>query len=259
MQNNIFSGDSRPLNLIVLDEVTSTNDYLKSQLSKFKPLPEFTAIMARKQTNGRGQRDNTWLSAPNVNITFSLLLYPVFLKLRDHFILNMCVSLGIIDWFHSLQIDAKIKWPNDLMINDKKVTGILIENKSNSKGIKESIIGIGINANQEEFPGEIAEKASSIFRETNYTVPSLENSCREIINYITKRYIALEKQEISHENLLAEYNENLFLRNQTSKYRAGDEIFEAKILRVDEDGKLYLETNDGVTTFYFKEVEFLLQ
>lgn len=259
MQNNIFSGDSRPLNLIVLDEVTSTNDYLKSQLSNFKPLPEFTAIMARKQTKGRGQRDNSWLSAPNVNITFSLLLRPTFLKLKEHFILNMCISLGIIDWFRALQIDAKIKWPNDLMINQKKVTGILIENKSNSEGIKESVIGIGINANQKEFPTAIAEKASSIFRETNYFIPSLADSCREIINHILKRYISLQNGEISRERLLEEYNQNLFLRHQTSTYRANGEIFKAKILRVDEDGKLYLETNDGVTTFYFKEVEFLLQ
>lgn len=259
MQNNTFSGDSLRLSLIVLDEVTSTNDYFKTQLSNFKPLPEFTAIMAKKQTNGRGQRDSTWLSEENANITFSLLLYPTFLKLPDHFILNMCISLGLIHWFHSLQIDAKIKWPNDIMINNKKVCGILIENTSNSKGIKHAIVGIGVNANQENFPAEIKHKASSILRETSYRLPSLETACEAIIRHIHQLYSRLQKKEISTDQLLEEYNKNLFLRGQTGLYRAGDETFEAEIKEVSPDGKLHLLRNYQISTFYFKEVEFLLQ
>ncbi len=259
MQNNTFSGDSLRQSLIVLDEVTSTNDYLKTQLSNFKPLPEFTAIMAKKQTNGRGQRDSTWLSEANANITFSLLLYPNFLKLTDHFILNMCVSLGLIDWFRSLQIDAKIKWPNDIMINNKKVCGILIENTSNSKGIKHSIVGIGINANQEKFPHEIEQKASSILRETSHRLASLESACETLVGYIQQRYLKIQKQEISTDQLLRAYNDNLFLRGKTALYRAGDETFKAELKEVGPDGKLHLLRNYQISTFYFKEVEFLLQ
>jgi len=91
LQNNTFSGESLRQKLIVLDEIGSTNDYLKSKLSNFKPLPEWTAIMAKNQTMGRGQRQNSWKSEPNSNITFSFVIYPATAfhlkyagKLRDY-------------------------------------------------------------------------------------------------------------------------------------------------------------------------------
>src|SRR5690606_10136459 len=121
LQNNTFSGETPRQKLIVLDEIGSTNDYFKTDSTKFKPLPEWSAIMAKHQTAGRGQRGNTWIVEPGVNLTFSVLLYPDFLGLNQHFALNILVSLSIIDWLDYRGIPAEIKWPNDIIINHKKV------------------------------------------------------------------------------------------------------------------------------------------
>jgi len=259
LQNNTFLGDSLGLNLIVLDEVDSTNDYLKSQVSNFKPLPEWTAIMAKHQTRGRGQRDNVWHTPADQNITVSLLIYPKYLPPQQQFYLNIFVSLGIIDWLKSIHIEAQIKWPNDIMLANKKIAGILIENKVNSKGIVQSIIGIGINANQVDFPNELINKASSLFKETGIPIANLEESCHDVLLCIQKRIIAFKKLELSAENLLQEYNNLLFLRDISAPYSSNNIEFLAKIIRVESDGRLLLNEDGQEKAYYFKEVSFLLQ
>ena len=259
MQNNTFSGESLRQTLIVLDEIGSTNDYLKSQLSNFKPLAEWTAIMAKNQTQGRGQRDNSWLSEPNSNITFSFVLYPTFLNLQKHFILNMLISLGIVDWLKSLSVKASIKWPNDIMIGDKKVTGILIENSSNSHEIKQSVIGIGVNVNQKQFFGKLMESASSIFNETGLFIPDLKTACINLLLQIQQRVENYRSKKLSDEDLLQEYNQQLFRRDISAKYSSNNQNFEAILKRVEENGGLILKVDEEERRFYFKEVVFIMQ
>src|SRR5690606_28910585 len=158
--------------------------------------------MAKNQTQGRGQRDNSWLSEPNSNITFSFVLYPTFLNLQKHFILNMLISLGIVDWLKSLSVKASIKWPNDIMIGDKKVTGILIENSSNSREIKQSVIGIGVNVNQKQFFGELMDSASSIFNETGLFIPDLKTACINLLLQIQQRVEEYRSNKITDADLL---------------------------------------------------------
>ena len=175
LQNNTFSGETPRQKLIVLDEIGSTNDYFKTDSTNFKPLPEWSAIMAKHQTAGRGQRGNTWIVAPGVNLTFSVLLYPNFLSLPQHFTLNILVSLSIIDWLDRLGIPAQIKWPNDIIIHHKKVAGFLIENSSRAGKINKSILGIGVNINQTEFPSDLKEKATSLQLQTGQKWDDLLN------------------------------------------------------------------------------------
>lgn len=259
MQNNTFSGESLRQTLIVLDEIGSTNDYLKSQLSNFKPLAEWSAIMAKNQTKGRGQRENSWTSEPNSNITFSFVIYPTFLNLQKHFILNMLISLGIIDWLKSLQVQASIKWPNDIMIGDKKVTGILIENSSNSKEIKHSIVGIGVNVNQKQFFGPLADTASSVFKETGLFIPDLKSACINLLLQIQQRVEDYRSKALSDKDLLEEYNQQLFRRAIPAKYAVNNEIFEATLVRVEENGALVLKRDRQEQRYYFKEVVFIMQ
>ena len=259
MQNNTFSGESLRQTLIVLDEIGSTNDYLKSQLSNFKPLAEWTAIMAKNQTQGRGQRENSWTSEPNSNITFSFVLYPTFLNLQKHFILNMLISLGIIDWLKSLSVKASIKWPNDIMIGDKKVTGILIENSSNSREIKQSVIGIGVNVNQKQFFGELMDTASSIFNETGLFIPDLKTACINLLLQIQHRVEEYRSKKITDADLLEAYNQQLFRRAISAKYASNNQIFEASLLRVEDNGGLILKVDDQERRYYFKEVVFIMQ
>ncbi len=259
MQNNTFSGHSLRQTLIVLDEITSTNDYLKSQLSNFKPLQEWSAIMAKNQTHGRGQRQNSWTSEPNSNITFSFLIFPKHLALQEHFTLNMLISLGILDWLKSIKVPASIKWPNDILIGNKKIAGILIENTSNSKEIKQSIIGIGVNVNQKEFSQDLSKSASSILNETGYSIDNLEEACLNLLSFIYTRYENHKNKKLNNSDLLKEYNENLYRKNIPGLYSSNDLTFEAILMKVDENGKLYLLKDNEEITYYFKEVVFIMQ
>ncbi len=259
MQNNTFSGDSLRQKIIVLEQIGSTNDYLKSQLSNFKPLPEWTAIMARHQTHGRGQRGNVWTVPPNKNITVSTLLYPKFLSLQDHFLLNMLISLGIIDWLKSLKIDAEIKWPNDILLNGKKIAGILIENSSTSKAINHAIIGIGINVNQQEFPAEIKATASSILKETGNEIHDLVKACEDLLQSIQNKYDAFKSEKITQEELLNLYNKLLFQRDIPAIYTSNDIQFEGIIRKVDRNGLINIESASELKSYQFKEVVFHLQ
>jgi BirA family biotin operon repressor/biotin-[acetyl-CoA-carboxylase] ligase len=153
LQNNIFSSLFIGQNFFTLKEVDSTNNFLKELLSNSTPLVEGTVIMAENQYAGRGQQHKSWHTEPGKNLTFSILLMPVFLPVEDQFDLTRVVSLGVFDALWPITGNKlKIKWPNDLYYGDNKLGGILIENIIQSGKIKASVIGIGLNINQESFP-----------------------------------------------------------------------------------------------------------
>jgi len=153
LQNNIFSGLFVGQNFVTLKEVDSTNNFLKDLVSNSKPLMEGTVIMAENQFAGRGQQQNGWFTEAGKNLTFSLLLKPHFLDIADQFDMVRVISLGVFDALEPLVgKKLKIKWPNDIYYGDHKLGGILIENLIQAGQIRNSIIGIGINVNQERFP-----------------------------------------------------------------------------------------------------------
>jgi len=152
LQNNTFSGLFVGQNLVTLTEVDSTNNFLKQTLANSTPLTEGTVIMAESQYAGRGQQQNKWHSEPGKNLTISILLKPAFLPVTQQFNLNLAISVGIINaLIPVLGTGVKIKWPNDVYFNDKKLGGVLIENIIQGQIIKNSIVGIGLNVNQTEF------------------------------------------------------------------------------------------------------------
>ena len=119
--------------LIYVPECHSTNSSL-SDLINHADLPEGLVLITDNQTKGRGQRGNNWDSLPGENLTFSILLKPKFLATRDQFQLNMAIAIGIADGVRQLMSQqVSLKWPNDIMIDGKKVGGILIENQSQQR------------------------------------------------------------------------------------------------------------------------------
>ncbi len=134
------------------ETVTSTNDRL-AELCQEKKIKEFTTLMAEYQTAGKGQRGNSWESEYGKNLTFSTVFYPQTIAPASQFILSMAVASAICTALaHYVHADClQIKWPNDIYWKDKKIAGILIENDLTGSQISQSIIGIGININQEEF------------------------------------------------------------------------------------------------------------
>ena len=255
MQNNIFSTLFVGQNLIKLQEVDSTNNFLKMMVSNSEPLPEGTVIMAERQFAGRGQLNNVWHSEPGMNLTFSLYLKPSFLAIADQFLLNMVISIALYDslikWTGP---GLKIKWPNDIYFNDKKMVGILIENSIAGNKYKSAIIGIGVNVNQRKFGDQLISRVTSIFQILQQDVNLME-LLAQICDNIESRYLTL--RDGNYANLRAEYVSYLYRANQASYFKHKEDVLVGQIVDVTDQGQLVVLA-EGLKHFYnFKEIEFL--
>ena len=255
MQNNIFSGLFIGQNLITLQEVDSTNNFLKNILSNSKPLPEGTVIMAESQYAGRGQQQNGWHSESGKNLTFSLLLNPTFLAIANQFDLTRAVSLGVYDALNPLLGNAlKIKWPNDIYYGDKKLGGMLIENLLQGSQIKQSVIGIGLNVNQVDFPPNIPNPTSiNQILQGDYDLLTILS---EICNNIEAWYLKLKAGQTSH--VRESYLNRLYWLNEDHNFKSDGRIFSGMLKNVKNNGLLVVRHNmDTELEYNFKEIEFL--
>lgn len=220
--------------LIVLDEIDSTNSYAMDLISK-KDVKEGLCISANFQTNGRGQRGKNWESEKGENILCSIILKPQFLAPDKQFKLSKAISLAIFDFFKYFGLtNVFIKWPNDIYINDKKAAGILIENTIKGNKIEYSVIGLGININQTFFKEVSKGTSLAIEKEKKYVISDLYEL---LFNLIEARYFQLKHHE---ENLVAEYLNHLYRMNEYCQYLIKNELILAKINGVTNEGKLSL-------------------
>lgn len=123
------------------------------------------AVRAHRQTAGRGQRGSAWLSAPGKNLTASWMLYPDALPVSVVFLLNMVASLAVTEWLKQqlpTSAELQIKWPNDILVDGKKIAGILIETQLQKRQISSACVGIGLNVGQEEFSGSFSRAPTSL-------------------------------------------------------------------------------------------------
>lgn len=255
MQNNTFSTLFVGQNLIKLLEVDSTNNFIKDLVSNSEPLTEGTVIMADHQYAGRGQQSNVWHTKPGLNLTFSLYLKPSFLPITKQFLLNMAISIGIRN---ALQLfveeGVKIKWPNDIYHNDRKMGGVLIENILAGSTYKASIIGIGLNVNQEVFAEELQNRATSMKVILQADV-NLFEVLAEICSSIEKQYLRLKSG--NYKALMTDYVSGLYKFDTLASYRQNGEVIEGRIVEVTEAGLLVLLVNGETKEYNFKEIEFL--
>ena len=255
MQNNTFSGLFIGRNLITLKEVDSTNTFLKDVLSKSTPLLDGTVIMADRQLAGRGQTGNSWISEAGKNLTFSILLNPVFLAIERQFDLNMALSLALNDFFNKYELKgAAIKWPNDSYLKNKKIAGILIENILQGNRIKHAIIGIGLNVNQEDFPANLKNVTS--LKQALHQDYNLMQILGEICDFIEARYLQLKAGNIN--KLRDEYLSKLYLKDENALFRFNSEIQNAIIRDITASGQIVLETSSGLQYLNNKEIEFII-
>jgi BirA family biotin operon repressor/biotin-[acetyl-CoA-carboxylase] ligase len=255
LQNNIFLALFVGHSLVKLHEVDSTNTYLKDLLSNSKPLIEGTVIMADYQTSGRGQKDNVWESEKGANLTFSVLFRPSFLDVNQQFQLNKAISLGVSDvLIEILGESSKIKWPNDIYFQDKKIGGILIENTIKGNFLKESIVGIGLNVNQKEF-GLNNNRATSLSKILHQDY-HLDKLLSQLCNRIESRYLQLK----AGKNLLLniDYLDRLFRLNELHRYEIDNQNFKGIIKGVTPTGRLTIQLSDGKQMdLDLKEVKFI--
>ena len=254
MQNNTFSQLIIGQKTIYLDRVASTNDYLKENLSKFKPQDEGTAILAGHQYAGRGQRQNVWIAEPGKNLTLSVLLYPKHIPIQNQFDLSAAVALACMHFVqkHCSQ-EVRIKWPNDIYVQDKKIGGILIENKIKNTGIAASIVGIGLNINQSNFTDN--SKSSSLKVLNSQEDYNLKVLASELFEQLTFFYHLTQKDPQKIRDL---FNLNLYWHSQWHNFEDATGIFEGKIEAVNESGALIIQDKAlELRTFYPKEVKFV--
>jgi len=243
------------LKIIKLDTVVSTNSFLKD-LSVNAALENFTVVVTQKQTKGRGQQKNKWLSEPYKNLTFSVFTSLKDVKIIHKKYLNFAISLAIYRVLFDKNIPKiSIKWPNDLMVANKKICGILIENTFFGDQIKSTIVGIGLNVNQEKFPNSLRNVTSlklATLKETDLNL-LLHEILAELKTNIklleSKDFHLLEKQYL---NVL--YKKNIPTMFKTSK----DEIFMGIISGISDQGNLQIQLeDDSVKEFGIKEVSML--
>jgi len=235
-----------------VDELDSTNNYAASLLLT-KRLPEGSVIVANSQVGGRGQASNKWESEPDRNLTLSIILYPDFMEITKQFEISKAISLGVVDFLKDLVNDVSIKWPNDIYIGKGKVAGMLMEYSIRKSKISSCIVGIGLNINQIIFLSN-APNPVSLSQVTGVTY-DLDDCLSVLLKKLDSRYHQLS--ELKLEGIDNEYEKMLYQRDKWSLYSAKGGDFEGKILGVDENGLLMIETKDQtILKFDYKEVIF---
>lgn len=258
MYNNppktLFVGQQRCFLPVCHSTNTVAAEWLETGLAT-----EGLVVAAAHQTQGRGQRGNTWHAEPGQNLTFSVVLKPGFVPAGHQFRLNVAVSLAVHDFLAPRLPGPGLytKWPNDVYWHDLKMGGILIENTVQGANIAHSIVGIGLNINQLAFPSQL--RATSLLLanravrdEDGYDLEILLNALLECIE---GRYLQLRGGGFGM--LERYYLENLYGFGQTRNFRSGGQDFEGMVVGLDETGRLAVRQGQATRHYAFKEIEFL--
>lgn len=237
------------------DVVKSTNDICMQQAKI--GAAEGLVVAAYFQEQGRGQRGNTWESESHQNLTFSILVRPVFLGVEEQFLISKVIAVSVCDWIgaHLPGDKVAIKWPNDIYIDNSKVAGILIENSFSSSRLDLSVIGVGINLNQTHFPGDLPNPTSMLLEAQKLF--NITSSLDEVISCFNARYAQLQSGDT--EILGSDYFGRLYRHDMYYTYMANGDEFRARIVGVKPTGELILRTIDGKEQFFaFKELSFVI-
>lgn len=230
------------------NEVNSTNNWIKT----FEPHNGLVAYTSY-QNNGRGMAANKWESEANKNLLCSILLELPFIKIEQQAHINMAVSIALQAVVHNLtQTPCYIKWPNDIYICNKKIAGILIENSIQGSCLKQTIIGIGLNINQETFENKNAISLKNIL---NHTL-NIEEVLYQLTHQIALIYALLNEGKLTE--IATQYNNFLYRKGVISQFILNNTICEAQIENVNKYGLLQLLMNNQIVEFAHKEIEMVI-
>jgi BirA family transcriptional regulator, biotin operon repressor / biotin---[acetyl-CoA-carboxylase] ligase len=239
---------------IILNSVGSSNNYAMQQVHAH--LAEHgTVFFARTQTDGKGQRGKQWQSEPNQNIAMSIVVEPGWLGLQRQFQLSAAVALGCADALGDyLGEDLRIKWPNDIFWQGKKLGGILIENVVQGKDWRFAIAGIGVNVNQENFDAALPNAAS--MRQILRHELDVVELAKEICVCIRERYAQLHH---GFDEVYDNYNNRLFGLDKMTSFVTPNGMLEAFVRGVTTTGLLVTEDAFGKeTSWQWGELEWQL-
>jgi len=238
-------------NQIKLNTIDSTNKFLLD-FNKSSKISGPIVVTADYQSEGKGRTSKSWFSNRGENLLISLLINHN-LHINKKFDLSILISLALKDFLSIyLNDDIHIKWPNDLIIKNKKIAGFIIDNLVQKSNIHTSVIGIGVNINQLKF-NFFSPLATSISLENNcnYNLDDMKNN---LLSCIENRYINFEKNS----TLYNEYLNYLYLKDKFSFFEINLKRVEAKIINVSEKGELFVQfKNDKIESFLLDEIKFL--
>ena len=229
------------LGIIHIEETDSTNNWLKARDSDAD-----TIVWADHQTAGRGSGTNSWESEKGANLLFSMLIHPQQLLAAQQFRISMAMSLALVRTLKPIAGEGiSIKWPNDIYWHDRKLCGMLIENSISGAAVRSSIIGVGLNVNQQTFISDAPNPVS---------LRNITGVCHDRAQLL---HSVADAFTLSVDP--SDYRRQLYRREGFFKYRDADGTFVAEMLDVEDDGRLVLRDDGGrVHRYGFKEVTFVL-
>lgn len=230
--------------ILELDVIDSTNNYAMQLIDGNKAHPGLT-IVANQQTNGKGQRGRTWVDTAGQSLLMSMIVAPKH-TLSEQFLFNSAVAVAIVNELQDLLPTTRvnIKWPNDIIVNDKKAGGILIENILRGSNWAYSVVGLGLNLTQPSFPPDLPHatsllQASGVSFERNTVL----NRLREVIFFAA----SFPNRNVG----LTAYNNLLFRKGQRQLVTEEGEKFAVTILHANNDGTLSVQLENGTIKSYY--------
>jgi BirA family biotin operon repressor/biotin-[acetyl-CoA-carboxylase] ligase len=240
---------------IYLAESISTNEYANSLLSKSNPNDNI-AIYSFNQSKGKGQIGRTWYTGDGNNLALSFIIRLNNFKPEYAQYLSMWLANVVRRFCAQLLPDhsVKVKWPNDIYVNDLKLSGLLIQSSIMGSLVKNSILGIGLNVNETDFPTELPNPVSLIqLKDQKWELMDL---VWQLSSFISNRFYELSNSNFSF--IKDEYLKHLYLKDQWHNFtRSSDKVsFEGKITGLDVHGNLKIESEGNIETFKFREIIF---
>lgn len=242
------------MHIIKLNATDSTNTFLR-KLSNEEKLKDYTVIVTKQQTKGRGQMGTVWESAANKNLTFSVFKDLELFKIEHSFVLSMIASVSIFEALKNMGIpNLYIKWPNDILADNKKICGILIENVMKNNKLNSSIIGIGLNVNQLKF--NKLPNASSLKSVTGKFY-NLDEVLINILSSLNQNFGLYQNGGIPE--IRQKYVDSLFRLKEQSTFRdKNNKFFSGTIQGISDSGKLkILLENNAIEEFDLKHAVLL--
>lgn len=228
------------------DTIDSTNTYARSLQGDY--LSHGAVVIAEEQSAGRGRMNRQWEGEPGKNLLFSIVVLPDF-SYEKISLLPFAGSLAVADAIESVTgLSATCKWPNDVLINQKKVCGMLLESATGTLAIDKVILGIGINVNQVQFPEELRYKATSLAVECGKEVDRI-SLLQRVLEEFENRYIQLA--QFPPLQLLNDWKMKALLFGKKITVLESEFSYNATAIDLAEDGSLIIKTEDGLTKNIF--------
>lgn len=234
---------------VYAEELSSTNTFLMDKQNGYNE--SGTVVLAEKQTSGKGRKDRVWYSAPDSNLTFSILLTKDKFLTSNSSLINFAASLSVAFSIENLyQLKTELKWPNDVLLEGKKTSGILIEATSQGNKIERFVIGIGINVNQPSFQGTFNYPPTSIRNELGRNVER-EKLLAEILNNFE---LLLEKIKKNKSDVINDWKSKCKMIGERISIVENDSEKFGIFYDIDEEGFLLLKTKDGIEKIHYGDV-----